>query len=100
MLAYKNKASTKRKIQNVDSYGQELMSPWAKSGRSVNSETEYSFRNRESREREVAMKEIEMKKKKHTNQLGEKIGNKENGEKSIYQMVLEENRKLKTDWKR
>ncbi len=53
MLAYKNKASTKRKLQNVDSYGQELMSPWVKSGRSVNTDAEYSFRNRETRENEV-----------------------------------------------
>jgi hypothetical protein len=41
-----------------------------------------------------------MKKKKCIKNPAEKSANKENREKSIYQMVLEENSKFKTESKR
>ena len=81
------------------------MSPWVKSGRSVNrgEEAEYSFRNnrngsRESKEKEGSnsgtVREVDMRRKKNGQNTGEKSvytsnkENKENREKSIYQMVL------------
>lgn len=88
-------------MQSTDSYGQDLMSPWVKSGRSSKeAEGEYSFRNKAgSKEKDYGgtLREVDMRKKKNA---VEKSSNKENREKSIYQMVLEENRRTKGDWRR